>query len=496
MTAKVLFINPNKWGRGITTIWVASHSGVLKKNNIKTKLFDATFYENWTDNELKINTENKQFKPTDYEKKVIFKKSDIFEDLQNLVDNYKPDIIFFSAISSHIHGEGEYINIDYSYELIKKIKTSALIICGGIKATNDPIELLKKYENINFVISGESEKILLLICENYKNLNKIQELDGLSYRKKNEYKKNKSQKIIKNMDDISPYDYDIFEDQIFLRPYNGKIVKAVDFEISRGCIYSCSYCVETIIQKYYGFDEINKSSGAIKQANNYLRNKSAKTIFSEIYNLNKTKKITLIRLQDTNFLTIDRKVLNELSKLINNSDLNIKLYIETRAEGINEKSIELLKKLKIDGVGMGLELSDETYRTEYLNRFINQDRIIKAFKLLKEANINRTAYNIIGLPNQTEESIIKTIEFNNQIQPDTCITAYYSIYSGTALEKKAEDEFDRKDLYGMDPQIRSKSIKHSIPANVLNFYKNNFSYFVKNGLDNLNEMKLKHLNNQ
>ena len=29
--AKILFINPNKWGRGITPIWVASHSGLLKK---------------------------------------------------------------------------------------------------------------------------------------------------------------------------------------------------------------------------------------------------------------------------------------------------------------------------------------------------------------------------------------------------------------------------------------------------------------------------------
>ena len=29
--AKILFINPNKWGRGITPIWVASHAGLFKK---------------------------------------------------------------------------------------------------------------------------------------------------------------------------------------------------------------------------------------------------------------------------------------------------------------------------------------------------------------------------------------------------------------------------------------------------------------------------------
>ena len=52
--------------------------------------------------------------------------------------------------------------------------------------------------------------------------------------------------------------YDIFDEEVFLRPYNGKLIRAVDYEMSRGCIYSCSYCVETIIQKYYSFTELIK----------------------------------------------------------------------------------------------------------------------------------------------------------------------------------------------------------------------------------------------
>ena len=58
--AKILFLNPNKWGRGITTIWITSHSSVLKNENHKVELFDSTFYKNWTDNEIGFNTENKQ----------------------------------------------------------------------------------------------------------------------------------------------------------------------------------------------------------------------------------------------------------------------------------------------------------------------------------------------------------------------------------------------------------------------------------------------------
>ena len=69
----ILFISPNKWGRGITPIWIASHSGILKRAGHNVKLFDCTFYKNWSDDELNLNTKNSQFKSSEYENKIVFK---------------------------------------------------------------------------------------------------------------------------------------------------------------------------------------------------------------------------------------------------------------------------------------------------------------------------------------------------------------------------------------------------------------------------------------
>lgn len=495
MKKKVLFINPNKWGRGITTIWIASHSGVLKRNNVDLELFDTTFYKNWSDKEIDLNTKNLQFKKSNYNSLVNYIDNDVFNDLQEKVNYFKPDIIFWSALSSHIHGEGEYISLDYGYELIKNLKSKALFIAGGIKATDNPKRILEKFKKINYLISGESELVLLDLIKSFPNTKLMNQINGVSFHNGLDIVTNKPQKIISNLDLISPYDYNIFDKNVLKRPYNGEVINAIDYEISRGCIYSCSYCVETIIQKYYGFNEINEKTGSIKNFKQYRRNKSALIIFNEIKELNKNLNISLFRMQDTNFLTIDRKVLEELSELICESNLKIKLYIETRAEGINEKSVSLLKKLKVDGVGMGLELADEKYRSDFLNRFVDQSKIINAFKMLKKAGIKRTAYNIIGLPNQTEDSIIKTLEFNHKIKPDTSIAAFYSIYRGTKLEQKADKEFLDEDPYGMDPQIRSKSFKHNIPMEILQFYKDNFTYFVKNGLSEIEKKKKLFLSN-
>ena len=481
--SKILLINPNKWGRGITHIWIASHSGILKKNNHRVKLFDCSFFLQWSNFENEYNTDNRQYKPSNYNKVINYNEKNIYQELNNLVSDFQPDIIFWSALSSHIHGEGEYVNIENGYNLIKNIDNfKGILVTGGLQATASPQKVLEQMNKINYLIMGESEIILNQLANRIEQKKPINDLNGICYFEKNHFIKNERQEIISDLDQISPYDYSIFPDENFLRPYNGDLVNAVDFELSRGCIYSCAYCVETVIQDYYGFNEKSKN-GAIKNAKSYLRNKSAKTAYEEISKLYYNHKITLFRCQDTNFLTIDRKMLNELAILIEKSNLKIKLYIETRPEGINDKSIELLKRLKVDGVGMGVELSSEEFREDELNRFASQSKTIEAFKLLKEANIKRTSYNVIGFPGQNEESIKSTIEFNKLLNPDNITVAFYSPYQGTDVQKKGSGLglFNDKQL-NVDGQLRSTTKDTKISIEILEYYKKNFNNLVRSNI--------------
>ena len=320
--AKVLLIQPNRWGRGFTSIWIPSHAGALRTRNHEVKLFDCTFYKNWTENELDFNTRNQQYQPTEYSKLVKYNDSDIFDEFQKLVNSFKPDIIFWSAISSHIHGEGEYVNIQYGNMLVEKIFTSSKKIAGGLQPTGEPKQMLTRFPNVDFFIMGESELVLTELADKIDQRKELLTTNGLIWKKDGKIIINKPQQIISDMDTISTYDYSVFDVQIFLRPYNGRVVKGVDYELSRGCVYACSYCVETTIQQYYGFTEIT-DQGTIKNASGYLRSKSAKRVFEEMKTLNQKFGIEFFRCQDTNFLTIDHNVLNELAELISNSELPI-----------------------------------------------------------------------------------------------------------------------------------------------------------------------------
>ena len=430
--------------------------------------------------EVDYNTDNAQYRPTEYSNYVEFREENVVKKLQEKITHFQPDIIFWSAISSHIHGEGEYVNIQYGYELLNSVRSDALWITAGLQPTALGEKIFDIFPNVDIFIRGESEFVLLDIVENIGEKDTIRKIKGILFKNDSgKIVETPKQDIISNLDAIPHYDYSLFEKQIFWRPYNGNVLRAIDYELSRGCIYTCSYCVETTIQRYYGFTDRGKR-GALTNAKNYLRTKSASRIYEELSTLSREFKINLVRCQDTNFLTINRAMLNELAALLESKPLDIRLYIETRPEGINPTTIDLLNRLNVDGIGMGVELSTQTFREDYLHRFADQKRIIDAFEMLKSANIKRTAYNIIGLPDQSEESIKETIEFNRLISPDNVTVAFYSPYLGTDEEVRGRKMGYSSDYeHEVDGQLRSVTSNTNINTEKLNHYKNNFAKLVK-----------------
>lgn len=470
---KILLLNPSKWGRGITPIWIPAHAAILKDGGHSVNFFDSTFFKDWSECELKFNTANEQYQPSEIDKYIKWNDANIFDELGRKIKEYDPDIIFWSAISSHIHGEGEYINFLNGYELIKEVEHNALLVTSGLIPTADPKTTAKEFSALDYIIAGESEELIRKIADNIDNFPK----------------KNGKTQILKQSEPVKlknfpAYKYNLFEKQVFYRPYNGEVVKAADVELSRGCPFSCGYCVETVIQKNYGFTEKN-ANGIIKNSKSYLRSKSFKNVLEEIICLYEEQGVRFFRFQDTNFLTADRELLRSLG----NSDFfqknkDFKIYIETRPETINKSSLELLKNLNVDGVGMGIEISSDAFKNNHLDRFCDTKAIINAFKLLKDYDIKRTTYNVIGFPNQTEDDIKATIKFNAQLEPDNITVAFYSPYIGTNVGEQGFNSNQFKYLKGyVDGQIATAQVEDAssefLPNELLYYYKKNFTSLVR-----------------
>lgn len=490
--ARILLLNPGRWGRGITPIWVASHAAVLRTRGHEVALFDATFFLDWAQNENAFNTANHQYQPSDYERMVTFSETPVHVALQRRIDEFQPDLIFWSALSSHIHGEGEYVAIQFGNELLQAVRHQAILAAGGLQPTADIHATRSRFSEIGYLIGGESELVLADFADALQAGADEFNIPGLVARHQAESAAGSRQSIIRDLDVLGPYDYSLFDDQTLLRPYCGEVVRAVDYELSRGCPFTCGYCVETVIQRYYGLDEATPR-GALRHPDRYLRHKSAQRIFGEMEDLHRNRGVTLFRCQDTNFLTIDRKTLLALSDLLETANLPIRLYVETRPEGINEKSAQLLKRLRVDGVGMGIELATQGFREAKLNRFSDQGSIERAFILLKEAGIRRTAYNIIGIPDQDERSIIETVEFNRRLAPDNITVAFFSPYMGTEQQRQGTEKNYFLDYeFDLDSQLRTMSRHSKLGSELLAFYKKFFVQLVRDESINLAMLKQQH----
>lgn len=487
--ARVLLLNPGRWGRGITPIWIASHAAVLRRRGHEVELFDTTFFADWAQNENKFNTANLQYKPSPYESMIVLDERPVADALQQRLDAFKPDVVFWAALSSHIHGEGEYAAIQFGHELMGKVDCAATLVCGGLQPTAAAAETAERFPLAHYFIGGESELVLGDLVDALASGRPTDGMPGVTRRTDGGVEVGPHQPIISDMDVIGPYDYSVFDDQVFLRPYNGEVVRAVDYELSRGCPFTCGYCVETVIQRYYGFTETTPR-GALRAAKQYLRHKSADRIFAEISTLHHDYGVTLFRCQDTNFLTVDRSTLLALADMMDEAAMPIRLYIETRPEGINPSTIPLLKRLRVDGVGMGIEMATQEFRESQLHRFADQPAIERAFRLLREAGINRTAYNIIGIPDQSEESILETVAFNQALDPDNVTVAFFSPYLGTDQQRLgAEKHYFLDYERDLDSQLRTMSRHSVLSAPLLSFYKRHFVRLVRDGIDSVDDLK-------
>lgn len=460
---------------------------MLRARGHQVALFDTTFFRDFAHNENAFNTANLQYKPSAYDSLIQWDDTPVRNALQARLDAFRPDYIFFSALSSHIHGEGEYAAIQHGHDLMSDVKSPSRVIAGGLQPTAAPKETAARFPRIDWFIGGESELVLPdLIAAGAPN-----GIRGVIWRDGDRTVVEPRQEIVSDLTEIGPYDYSLFDPQVLLRPYNGEVVKAVDYELSRGCPFTCGYCVETVVQRYYGFTEAS-ARGALKHMKQYLRQKSAARIFDELSTLYRDYGVTLIRAQDTNFLTIDRSTLYELADRFDAAGdaLPVRLYIETRPEGITPSGLDLLKRLKVDGVGMGVELAGQQFRESSLNRFADQDAIVRAFALLRDAGIRRTAYNIIGLPDQDEESILETVRFNRQIAPDNVTVAFYSPYLGTAQQRLgAEKQYFLDYEFDLDSQLRTMTRHSVLTPELLAFYKKNFVRLVRDGTETVSALK-------
>lgn len=412
-TFKALLVYPNLQMVALMPSNIALLSACLKKAGIEVRLFDTTLYRTAEKSVDDIRVEHMQLRPFNLkEKGVDYKDSDVFEDFEKMVREYKPDIIAVSATDD---------TFDLGIALVAKIRHLGIhVTVGGIYPTFSPDESINN-ENLDSICLGEGEEALVELCLRLRDGLDISTIPNLWIKKNGFVCKNPMRPLI-DVDKIPYEDFDIFEEKRFFRPMQGKIYRMIPVTIDRGCPFSCSFCAAPLQRKFYA----NARGGG------YFRTKSTQRVITELqYHIEKYKADYIYFNSETFFARKEDDI--EAFAQEYSAKIGLPFWCQTRIETITEERIKLLEDMNCDRLSIGLEHGNEEFRKKVLNKHFTNRQVIEAFKILDKSRIPVTVNNIIGFPDETRKLVFDTIKLNRSIKADS-INAYFFVpYRGTPL---------------------------------------------------------------
>ena|SRR3989338_299807 len=379
----ILLIYPNINGQRQIQMGLASIAAVLKEQGHNVELFDATF--------------------------IIHEPFEsIAAKLKENIDKFKPDILLIGCRS---------LEFDFTVKLMKEANKSKIhTIIGGQHPTVSPEEVIKS-EVVDYLCVGEGEEAicdLIKAIETKGDATKIQNIwakkDGHVYR-------NPIRPLMNDLDKLPFPDCDLFDSR--------HISEIGTFETSRGCPYSCTYCINDHMQHLYG------------GVGGYHREKSVKRAVEEITYFTKKYSYKWIFLIDETF-TIKADRVKEFCKLYKER-VSVPFGCMTRPEVISEEKLRWLKDAGCNMIRMGIESGNEEYRKKILDRHMSQKNIIDAFLLAKKVGIPSYSFNMVGLPNETRKDVFRTIELNRKGKVDEVQVTLFYPFKGTRLRDYSEE---------------------------------------------------------
>ena len=332
--------------------------------------------------------------------KIKIYESSINNNIQKIIRDiveYEPDNIFFSV----------YIwNVEMVFKItkeLKKILPNKRIILGGPEVSYNPDEILEKNIEIDRILIGEGENVLL----NFLTKD-IKDVKGVYYREDNKIKFNGFEPLIENLDIIPfPYDDEELED----------VHKIVYYESSRGCPFNCSYCMSSIDKsvRYFSLERTKKDLKKFIDIGTRLVKFVDRT-----FNLNKDRYMEIWKF------------------LLENYRENITFHFEINANIFDDEVLEFLKKVprKLFQFEIGVQTTNPS-TMKAINRNNSLDRLFHNVTCINK-NIHLHLDLIAGLPFEDYETFGKSFDYVYKTKCEMIQLGFLKMLKGTQMKDEGE----------------------------------------------------------
>ena len=331
-------------------------------------------------------------------------------EFEKALREFNPDIIGFQVLTQN--RVSTYKLIEYARE----VSPNAKIVLGGIHASIMYAQLLEKYPEI-IVVLGEGEKTLAELSDKIMaGAESLYQIKGIAFSDRGKIRLNPYRELILNLDEIPFPKHELF--------FQGGR-KCGIILTARGCPFHCSFCSLDLVSR------------------RRVRYRSLENVMAEIeWMISRFPKMTDLWIQDDTFFLDNARVMNFCDEILKRQ-IKLNFICSARFKPITPEMVKKLEEANFIKIFFGLESGDNEILKK-CHKGINQEEIISAVKLFRGKKIGIYAHLIVGLPGESEKSVVTTAKLVQKIQRIKYInyqTVYLlTVYPGTEvyeLSKKA-----------------------------------------------------------
>ena len=438
---------------------------------------------------------NKYWELKDYPDK-IFQGIKLSE-IKKKIKKYKPNVIGISWLFST-----QSNSVNMVIDSIKDIDANIKIIVGGSYPSTHPQKVLNDNKNIDIVVFGEGEITLKEVLDNLNNLDNI---DGIAYKKNNKTIVNKPRELIRDLNilpipfrdvklyknyskqNVFKYIYSLFKKNNF--NYKFSIISAsfvtslplvcdiyyyffnqhrenkmpiADISTSRGCPNNCTFCaVKNIWGRSWRF-------------------RTAKNVLEEIDILVKKYGIKHINIIDDNF-NVSKDRIIKICKGIIERDYNITLsdtsgiYLPT----LDEEVLIWLKRAGLNDIRISIESGSDRVLHNIIKKNIDLSKVKNIVDICKKLNIHTEGCFMFGVPGEKIEDMEETLSFAKRCGFERIVRFIFQPFPNTELHQVCiennylTDDYNESNLYVTGNKCYVKTEDFS-PEDVLKFVNRKF----------------------
>jgi anaerobic magnesium-protoporphyrin IX monomethyl ester cyclase len=318
----------------------------------------------------------------------------------------KPEILGLTSIST---------TIDQAFKAIRLARPHVrTIIMGGPHISVWGQKVFAQCPDIDLGVVGEGEETIVELVDAIAGAASPEGIPGVIGRDF----VSPPRRLIRNLDGLPFPARDLLPLHRYIYPFShGKHVTTLF--TSRGCPYHCIFCDKSIFGSNW-------------------RGRSADNILAELDEIYQIYGLRSLVIYDDLF-TLDEKRVHKICEGILARGYKLDWKCESRVNLVDLETLKLMKRAGCSLIAYGVESGNQK-GLDYINKNITLDQIRQAFALTHAAGLDTLAYFILGIPVETYEDEVRTIQLACELNPTYAQFATLSPYYGTRLYQEAVEK--------------------------------------------------------